>query len=183
MSNPWRLVSITPDGPSIATAITPDETAALGSLALGRDCLEVGSAWGYSAVMMVRLGARSVTAVDFHQPCDSNEQAMNSHEVMQKNLGWYKAGSAVTMIRESSRKALPDLAAQGRRYGLTFIDGDHTYESVRHDVGWARRLVPSGFIACHDYGGIESVTRAVDEVFPDGPDWLVGTLHVMKVRG
>jgi len=179
------MAPLTPDGPAVATSITLEETAALGSLALGRDCLEVGSALGYSAIMMVRLGARSVTAIDWHQPCDSGLQEEGTYEAMQKHLRWYKADSAVTMIRQSSQEALPDLIAQGREYGLAFIDSDHSYESVRHDVSKAIHLVPSGFIASHDYGdgGIESVTRALDDIFPGGPDWLIGTLHVVKVRG
>jgi predicted O-methyltransferase YrrM len=172
-----------PGAPAIPTAVTREEVEALGGFAKDRDCLEIGSAYGFSAIMMILLGAKSVTAIDFHQPCDSNEQAKASHEAMRKNLKWFKVDHAVTIIRQSSQEALPDLAAQGKQYGLAFIDGDHSYESVRHDVSKAMQLVPDGFIACHDYGedGIEDVTRAVDEIFPGGPDYRIGTLCVVKV--
>lgn len=185
MSNLWHAVQqITPGGPVIPTAIMPNEIMALGNLAMGRHCLEIGSAWGFSAIQMIRYGAKSVTAIDFHQPCDSNEWADDTFESMQENLKWYKVDSAVTVIRQSSQKALPDLVAQNKQYGLAFIDSDHSYESVRHDISNTLQLVSNGFLACHDYGdeGIEDVTRALDEIFPDGPDWLVGTLHIMKVR-
>ena len=176
---------VIPGAPPVYTSITSEEINALCGLAIGRDCLEVGSAWGYSAVMMARRGARSVTAVDFHQPCDSNCEAKNSQDVMRENLRAYGVTSAVTMVCQPSETALPELVSQGRRFGLVFIDADHSYDSVLHDVRWACRLVSEdGFIACHDYvaSGIESVTRAVDEIFPDGPDRLAGTLHLVRVR-
>ena len=192
MSNPWEWVRITPDGPSVCTSVTAEEIDSLGRLAAGRDCLEVGSAFGYSAIMMARYGARSVTAVDSHLPCNSNNMTDNSHDVMLANLEAAGVSSVVTMIRQSSQDALPVLVAQDKRFGLVFIDADHSYESVTHDVGRALRLVADdGFIACHDYGhpgpnikaGIEGVNRALDEIFPAGPDWLAGTLHVTKARG
>jgi predicted O-methyltransferase YrrM len=189
MSNPWEWVKITPDGPLISTSVTAEEIDCLGRLAEGRDCLEVGSAFGYSAIMMARHGARSVTAVDFHQPCNSNNMT-NSHDIMLVNVETAGVSGIVTIVRQSSQDALPALAAQGRKFGLVFIDADHSYQGAKHDAEWAKQLVAEdGFIACHDYGhpgpnipvaGIDGVNQALDEVFPEGPDWLTGTLHVTK---
>ena len=183
MSNPWERVQVTPDGPLIQTAVTLDEINVLCSLAIGNDCLEVGSAWGYSAVMMARQGARSVTSVDHHLPDDSNQGAENSRDVMRQHIEFFGVADTVTMICAASQAALPGLVSQGKRFGLVFIDGDHSYDTVLHDVSWARRLAgDDGYIACHDYGpaGIGSVTRAVDEVFPGGPDRLIGSLHIKR---
>jgi predicted O-methyltransferase YrrM len=192
LSNPWKWVRIALEAPLVCTSVTTEEIESLGHLAAGRDCLEIGSAFGYSAIMMARYGAQSVTAIDPHLPCNSNNMAGDSYDVMLANIDAGAASGIVTVIRQRSQDALPVLAARGERFGLVFIDADHSYESVMHDVGWARRLVTDdGFIACHDYGhwvlnavkfGIESVNRALDEIFPGGPDWLDGTLHVTKAR-
>ena len=177
-----------PGGPSIYTSVAPVEATALGRLAAGRDVLEVGSAFGYSAIIMAQAGARSVTAIDFHRPCTSNWLAASTYEVMLGNLRAAGVDGIVTVVRQPAEDALPAFHAQGRRFGLVFVDGDHAYESVIHDAGWARRLVtPGGHVACHDYGhwvsdadvyGIDDVNRALDEIFPRGPDVITGTLHI-----
>ena len=188
MSNSWEWVQV-PGGPKVYTSVTPEEAAALGRLAAGRDVLEVGSAFGYSAIMMARA-ARSVTAVDSHLPHPDNGMAEGSYGVMLGNLRAAGVHQVVTVLRQPAEEALPALHAQGRRFGLVFIDGDHAYESVLHDAGQARRLVTDdGHIACHDYGhgepgsascGIGDVNRALDETFPLGPDEITGTLHVTR---
>jgi predicted O-methyltransferase YrrM len=51
-----------------------------------------------------------------------------------------------------------------------FIDGDHTYDSCRHDIDKALQWVkPDGIIAGHDYNvaGFPGVKQAVDETFPN----------------
>jgi len=50
-----------------------------------------------------------------------------------------------------------------------FIDGDHTYESCRHDINKALLWIKEdGIIAGHDYNvaGFPGVKQAVDETFP-----------------
>jgi Methyltransferase domain len=71
-----------------------------------------------------------------------------------------------------SYSAMPRLAAGEASFGLIFVDGDHQAEAVRHDVGWALRLLaPGGVLACHDYGEdccCPGVRQALDELFPEG---------------
>ena len=51
---------------------------------------------------------------------------------------------------------------------MVFLDADHSYEAVRDEITWAKRLGVK-IIAGHDYGKPEfGVTRAVDEAFPQG---------------
>ena len=56
----------------------------------------------------------------------------------------------------------------GATPSMVFLDADHSYEAVRDEIAWAKRLgVP--FICGHDYGNAKfGVTRAVDEAFPEG---------------
>lgn len=49
---------------------------------------------------------------------------------------------------------------------FVFIDGNHTYEAVKHDILKAMMYIKSnGIIAGHDYTNFEGVHRAVNECF------------------
>ena len=58
-----------------------------------------------------------------------------------------------------------DAAPSGLRCRLAFIDGDHSYEAVRQDIGQAERfLVPGGWICFDDaFSCYEGVDRAITE--------------------
>lgn len=183
MSNSWRWVKTFPGGPEIFTSVTNEEMAALGGLSFGRDCLEIGSAQGYSAIMMAAYyGAKSVHAIDQHLACNSNENMDNSLAVMEKNLKEFRVSSKVHIDRRDSADALPDLAEQGRQFDLAFIDGDHDMEPVRRDTAGARKLVkPGGIMAWHDFGprGISGVTDAIQDDYPNGI--LIGSMYLVQV--
>jgi glycosyltransferase involved in cell wall biosynthesis len=52
---------------------------------------------------------------------------------------------------------------------MVFVDGDHTYTGCRADLGiLASRLLRGTPVLCHDYGGIQGVRQAVDELVRDG---------------
>lgn len=139
----WRDVA-PGDGPAISTSLTLAETDELRRLAKDADVLEIGSAYGYSAIAMALAGAR-VIAVDPHN-------WLQSYGQMVANLVAYGVSSLVEIRREDSRTALPDLL-KGERFDLVWIDGDHEAAAVAHDVEWARKLLrPGGTLACHDYG-------------------------------
>lgn len=174
MHLPWTD-KVPAAGPPISTSITDAETRRLRLLAAG-DVLEVGSAFGYSAVVMALSGAR-VTAIDPHI-------AMSSLPSFERNVAFHGVGDRVEVDARFSQEALPDLAAAGRVFDAVFIDGDHVEMAVEHDVTWAMKLLrPGGVIACHDYGEdccCPGVRAALDRVFPAGPDELVDTLFVVR---
>ena len=140
---PWRDVAPGPGAPPISTSLTLDEAKTLARLAPGRDVLEVGSAFGFSAAVMALAGARHVTAVDPHT-------WLGSHDAMAANLAAAGVTGAVTVVRAWSPGALAGLDGP---FGLVFIDGDHSAAGVMADVDAARKLLASGgVLACHDYG-------------------------------
>ena len=56
-----------------------------------------------------------------------------------------------TLHKEGSEIVLPRLIAEGARFDLAFIDGDHRFEHVFLDVFYARRLVrPHGLVIVDD---------------------------------
>src|SRR5882757_2247697 len=109
MHLPWRDVAAG-DGPAISTSITPEEAAALAGLAASAgDVLEIGSAFGYSAIVMALAGAR-VAAVDPHT------WVPDSLAGMERNLAAYGV-TGVAILVESSLSAMSTFAAEGTRFG------------------------------------------------------------------
>jgi predicted O-methyltransferase YrrM len=172
MHLPWRGLPTGDGGPLVSTSLTLNEARALARLATGRDVLEVGSAFGFSACVMALAGARHVTAVDPHW-------WLNSHDAMASNLDKCGVTGQVTIVRGTSPGALGGLGP----FGLVFIDGDHAAEAVTADVEAARAvLADGGVLAVHDYGEdccCPGVRQALDILFPGGPDELVDTLFVV----
>lgn len=177
MHLPWRNVA-PGDGPLISTSVTLEETAALARLAAAAgDVLEIGSAFGYSAIVMALAGAR-VAAVDPHT------WVPDSLAGMERNLAAYGVSSRVFIVAGSSAPVMSEFAEAGTRFGLVFIDGDHSAAAVRADVAGALKILrPGGVLAVHDHGEdccCPGVRQALDEAFPDGPDELTGSLFVVK---
>lgn len=177
MHLPWRDAA-PGAGPAISTSVLPEEAAALARFAAAAgDVLEIGSAYGYSAVVMALAGAR-VTAVDPHT------WIPGSREAMEANLEAYGVAGQVGIMQEFSVPVMERLAGQGREFGMVFIDGDHSAQAVRGDVEAASRvLAAGGILACHDYGEdccCAGVREALDGLFPAGPDELTGSLFVVK---
>ena len=143
MRLPWREVA-PGNGPAIDTSLTLAETDELRRLAAGKEVLEIGSAYGYSAIAMALAGGQ-VYAVDPHLQ-------LASYETMQANIGFYGVADRVEIRRGDCRSVMPELHDAGRRFDLIWIDGDHAAEMVDHDITWARRLLrEGGTLACHDY--------------------------------
>ena len=166
----WRDVA-PGDGPAISTSLTLAETDELRRLAAGGSVLEVGSAYGYSAVAMALEGAW-VIAVDPHN-------WLQSYGPMTANLAAYDVSSRVEIRRADSRAALPELVAEGARFDLVWIDGDHEAHMVTHDISWALKLLkPGGTLAVHDYD--EAICPGVREALDAWkvPPKLVDTLAV-----
>lgn len=164
----WRPIA-PGDGPAIDTSLTPAETDELRRLAKDSDVLEIGSAYGFSAVAMALAGGR-VEAIDPHA-------WLGSFDAMVANLAAYRVSDQVRIYRSDSWTVLPELGSEGRQFDLVWVDGDHEAHTVAHDVGWARKLLrPTGTLACHDYGEATcpGVQQALDAWKP--PPRLVDTL-------
>lgn len=142
---PWRDVPLAVNGRELAinTSITEGEAAALAELATDGGCVEIGSAYGYSAIVMAQR-ARSVVAIDPHHQLDS-------FATMQDNLASAGVADKVRIWLANSGDALPQLPSD--TYDLVFVDGDHHHSQVTFDIahGW-RAVRPGGHLAVHDYG-------------------------------
>lgn len=156
----WYDRALVEGKPPISTSLSPDETTALQEFAKDGLVLEIGSAFGYSAVAMAQT-AKHILAVDPHE-----EECHNSLATMRSNLEAYDVKDKVTIMIAFSQNIMPVLPS--RKFDLVWIDGCHFEEAVSHDVNQAMRLVKKGgVIAAHDYhpGRIcPGVIAALDKV-------------------
>lgn len=170
----WRPV--TPGfGPPISTSVSEDEAAMLAQLAAGKNVLEIGSAYGYSAVVMGLAGATTVTAVDPHT-------WLPSLAPMKDNLLSYNVADRVVIVAEGAETAVPRFQEDGFLFDLVWIDGDHSEPAVIRDVELALSvLAPGGVLACHDYDeeSCPGVRPALDATVGE-PHELVGTLAIYR---
>ena len=167
----WRWAFIDGLGPAVWAGLEEKEAAELRELARGRRCLEIGSAQGYSTIIMAKV-ARSVVAIDPHTQ-------FHSEPTFRANLIDHGVEDRVAVMVERSDQALPRLYRLGARFDLVFIDGDHMPASVDYDLTYARSLLaPGGTIALHDYLlGPGTFVRPECQKWRE-PDRLVETLAI-----
>jgi len=174
----WRPMipggPLAPDaGPPISTSLTKEETDQLRWMGTGADVLEIGSAYGYSTIVLASASAR-VTAVDPHID-------LGSLTILAGNLAAYQVAHRVSLRVAYSQDALPALVAEGQQFDLIWIDGDHQAHTVTHDVQWALRLLrDDGILACHDYDEdtCPGVRQALDAW--KKPPTLVDTMAIYR---
>jgi hypothetical protein len=70
--------------------------------------------------------------------------------------------SLVEFYAEESQIVFPRLLAEGRRFDLAFVDGNHRFESVFLDLAYCGRLLEEGGIVFVDDTQLPGVRRAVD---------------------
>lgn len=76
-------------------------------------------------------------------------------------------GGGLHILRTTSIEAATRI--KDKSIGLTYIDADHFYASMKADsLAWLPKIMPGGFIGGHDYDDERwrpEVNRAVDEIF------------------
>lgn len=172
---PWRpmVPPVGFSGPAISTSLTEAEAAWLVENAQG-NCLEIGSAFGFSTICIAR-DAVTVLAIDPHQVHASYENCL-------WNLNAYGLRDKVSVVQMDSTylHTLPDDV-----FDFCFIDGDHTYLGVKHDALEAWRVVGlGGLVAFHDYGEdtCPGVKQLIDELDRSNFQEQVDSMMVFKVQ-
>ncbi|MFB1490578.1 MULTISPECIES: class I SAM-dependent methyltransferase [unclassified Thiocapsa] len=165
------LVCRYPRGFRIPSHLTLAERAVLYRLAEGvphRPVLEIGSYLGASAYFLAAARDRAeyggrVICIDTWQNDAMTEGARDTFAQFLANTRAFTG--RITPLRGFSHevvKAARALAPEG--IGMLFIDGDHSWESVRRDWDCYRHLLgPGAVVALHDIGWAEGVQRVVRE--------------------
>ena len=63
---------------------------------------------------------------------------------------------------ESSEVVLPRLLAEGRRFDLAFVDGNHRFEGIFLDLVYSGRLLSPGAVVFADDAQLPAVRRATE---------------------
>ena len=92
------------------------------------------------------------------------------------NLGDHLWTGKLTALRMTSLEAAAKFAGHVK-FDFIFIDGDHSYESVRNDIlAWRPLLVEGGVFAGHDFDSFyDGVVRAVRELIAPVPNQVGGS--------
>lgn len=137
--------------------------------------------------MVMASVAQKVYSVDWHMS-DEHAGQYETWEGFRANLMGYKVDDRVVAIRGRFEEEVPKLAANGVRCDGAFIDGHHSEESVRRDLGLALMLVkPGGWVAFHDYGRSEATGHAGFRITPVADEFgvtdVIGSLAWGLVPG
>jgi predicted O-methyltransferase YrrM len=167
-------------------AIGPEEGAALRGWVRregARRTLETGLGYAISTLFICEgllangPGARHL-AIDPHLPNSHVDAGLRALE---------EAGvrELVEFHAEGSEVVLPRLLAEGRRFDLAFVDGNHRFEGVFLDLVYCGRLLSPGAVVFADDLQLPAVRRATgfcvanlgwkveDEGSEDEHEWVV----------
>ena len=139
--------------------------------------VEIGSFMGRSTAFLAagskKSGREKVFAIDHFKGSPEHQPGQHfSHPVLQNEGTTFKAFQAnlarvgvadqVVAIQSSSVEAAN---AWHEPIRLLFIDGEHSYDSVRQDyLSWSPFVVNHGYLCFHDVGACPDVTRFCEEL-------------------
>jgi predicted O-methyltransferase YrrM len=170
-----------PPGGDVESYTSRGELLALYELASacprGGRALEIGSHLGASAVAL----AAGLARVDGRLYCVDTWDNETMPEGRRDTLAEFRVNVAryrdrIVEVRKRSADLTPDDAPGP--FDLVFLDGDHSYESVRADFALIGQWVaPSGTVAFHDFGTVHfpGVSRVVGAALASG-EWRMAAL-------
>ena len=141
--------------------------------------VEVGVAEGrYSEILMENIPELELWGIDNYAEYDNKsvgrrrDTQENNRQRAQDRLERFPKYHLIVADSIEAAKSFKNGSLD-----FVFIDGDHTYDSVKQDIeAWYPKIKPGGHIAGHDYLYSEDVRRAVDAAFPAaqkvGECWL-----------
>ena len=142
---------------------------ALRTSVLEGDILEIGSAWGRSAVLLGYASSKNIWSIDPHtggRAFIERGEVQNSFDIFKANLARNGFTSRVTILKFTTDEVIEKkLLPPPIRFSMVFIDGLHTARGVEIDFGLAfERLVPGGVIVFDDYAedSIPDYTEMID---------------------
>ncbi|HEX6702971.1 MAG TPA: class I SAM-dependent methyltransferase [Gaiellaceae bacterium] len=127
--------------------------------------LEVGLGWAVSTLFiceaLLENGGGAHVAIDPYQL-----EGLPQHRTRYDGAGLRALEEAgvrdlVEFHGEESQIVLPRLLAEGRRFDLAFVDGNHRFEAVFLDLVYSARLVKEGGIVFVDDTQLPGVRRSV----------------------
>jgi predicted O-methyltransferase YrrM len=122
--------------------------------------IEIGLAYGISALFVCEGLLANGASKARHVVLDPNQKTRFANCGLQF-LDEAGVAELVEYHPEESEIVLPRFLAEGRRFDLAFVDGNHRFEGVFLDLIYLGRLVRTGGIIFVDDYHLPSVARAV----------------------
>lgn len=140
--------------------------------------IETGLGFGVSACVLAQAVSASGEPGARHTAIDPFQKQFDHAGV--EMLRVTGAQEFVEHVEEDSTTALPRLVAEGKKYDLGFIDGDHHFEPTFCDAYYMMRLVkPGGWIVFDD--AYLPAVRAVVDFFVG--NWEVPSYRPRDIEG
>ena len=146
-----------------AVSVTPAEAEALRGWVEREGAartIEVGLAYGVSARAVCEGLVRNGHDGARHVVIDPFQETRFEGRWL-RLLDEAGLASLVELHPEESQLVLPRLVAEGRRFDLAFVDGNHRFDGVFLDLVYLGRLVRGGGIVFLDDYQLPAVARAV----------------------
>ncbi len=135
------------------------------------DILEIGSAWGRSAVLLGYASSKQIWSIDPHtggRAYIERGELQNSFEIFKANMAKNGLDGRVKSFKYTTedvvkKKLLPD----SLRFSMVFIDGLHAARGVEIDFRMAfERMLRSGVMVFDDYFevSVPDYTAMIDEL-------------------
>jgi predicted O-methyltransferase YrrM len=146
-----------------AVSVTPAEAEALRAWVEREGAtrtIEVGLGYGVSALAVCEGLVRNGVGGARHVVIDPFQERRFGSE----GLRLLEEAGMVALVElhpEESQLVLPRLVAEGRRFDLAFVDGNHRFDGVFLDLVYLGRLVRGGGIVFLDDYQLPAVARAV----------------------
>jgi predicted O-methyltransferase YrrM len=145
-----------------AVSVTPAEAEALRAWVEREDAtrtIEIGLGYGVSALAVCEGLVRNGGDGARHVVIDPFQETRFGGE----GLGLLEEAGMAALVElhpEESQLVLPRLVAEGRRFDLAFVDGNHRFDGVFLDLVYLGRLVRGGGIVFLDDHQLPAVARA-----------------------
>lgn len=112
--------------------------------------LEIGIDRGVTMVPLVAFLARTRPSFTF---IGVDIMVQEQVQVMLQNLDLQVAQQAYT-LEGNSLEVMPKMVAQGMKFDVLLLDGDHNYHTVAEEMGHVEALThPQSIVICDDYDG------------------------------
>lgn len=159
---PWRDMVPLAEFPELKvwTSLTETETALLMSLGRAKRVIEIGTAFGYSTLVLASASEHvwsidphaagvAVGNFDLHEATDVERLKLGTLAILTSNLETTGLADKVTIVQDWSQHYLEQESPDAN---FAFIDGDHSFGACSVDIGNCERLLDPGDLICvHDY--------------------------------
>ena len=135
------------------------------------DILEIGSAWGRSAVLLGYASNKNIWSIDPHtggRAYIERGEVQDSFEAFKANLAMNGLLDRIRVLKCTTNEVIEkQMLPNSLKLSMAFIDGLHTARGVEVDFGLAySHLVQGGILVFDDYfeESIPDYTHMIDEL-------------------